>query len=204
FKEEPANRQLLIVVSKLLTGFDAPTCSYSYLDNELRDHNLFQASCRTNRLDPPDKEYGYIVDFKQLLSSVQEVISVYTSDEIDQEDGGENGNNVELKDWLKEGKKQLDETLEALKYLCEPVRPPRALEDYYAYFCGKAGSPSSLKQTEELRINFYKLVVRLVRAYNNIHSVMEKAGYSDEEIDRIDRKVDFYIDTRNAIKKFAG
>src|SRR5699024_12401777 len=90
------------------TGFDAPTCSYIYLDNELRDHNLFQAICRTNRLDPPDKEYGYIVDFQQLLSSVQEVISVYTSDEIDQEDGGENGNNVELKDWLEEGKKQLD------------------------------------------------------------------------------------------------
>jgi type I restriction enzyme, R subunit len=55
FIHEPANLKLLIVVSKLLTGFDAPSCSYIYLDNELRDHNLFQAICRTNRLDGEDK-----------------------------------------------------------------------------------------------------------------------------------------------------
>ena len=51
--------KLLIVVSKLLTGFDAPSCTYIYLDNELRDHNLFQAICRTNRLDGDDKDYGH-------------------------------------------------------------------------------------------------------------------------------------------------
>jgi type I restriction enzyme, R subunit len=43
FIEEPADMKLLIVVSKLLTGFDAPSCTYIYLDNELHDHNLFQA-----------------------------------------------------------------------------------------------------------------------------------------------------------------
>ena len=58
--------KLLIVVGKLLTGFDAPSCTYIYLDNELRDHNLFQAICRTNRLDGDDKDYGHIVDFKEL------------------------------------------------------------------------------------------------------------------------------------------
>ena len=46
FIEEPANLKLLIVVSKLLTGFDAPSCTYIYLDNELHDHNLFQAISR--------------------------------------------------------------------------------------------------------------------------------------------------------------
>ena len=45
FIEEPANCKLLIVVSKLLTGFDAPSCTYIYLDNRLHDHNLFQAIC---------------------------------------------------------------------------------------------------------------------------------------------------------------
>ena len=79
FKYEPANCKLLIVVSKLLTGFDAPTCTYIYLDNELRDHNLFQAICRTNRLDGEDKDYGYIVDFKELFGKVQEAISVFSS-----------------------------------------------------------------------------------------------------------------------------
>jgi type I restriction enzyme R subunit len=63
FIEEPANMKLLIVVSKLLTGFDAPSCTYVYLDNELHDHNLFQAICRTNRLGGADKDYGQIVDF---------------------------------------------------------------------------------------------------------------------------------------------
>ncbi len=67
FIKEPANLKLLIVVSKLLTGFDAPSCTYIYLDNELRDHNLFQAICRTNRLDGDDKDYGHIVDFKEAV-----------------------------------------------------------------------------------------------------------------------------------------
>ena len=99
FIEEPANMKLLIVVSKLLTGFDAPCCSYIYLDNELRDHNLFQAICRTNRLDGDDKDYGYIVDFKKLFDDVQEAIAVYSSDELDIDGGNGGSNNVELKDW---------------------------------------------------------------------------------------------------------
>lgn len=71
FIEEPANTKLLIVVSKLLTGFDAPSCTYIYLDDTLRDHTLFQAICRTNRLDGDDKDYGYIVDFKELFGHVE-------------------------------------------------------------------------------------------------------------------------------------
>ena len=109
FIKEPANTKLLIVVSKLLTGFDAPSCTYIYLDNELHDHNLFQAICRTNRLDGEDKDYGNIVDFKELYGDVQDAIAVYSSDELDLDDGGDAGNNVHLKDWLKEGKESLDE-----------------------------------------------------------------------------------------------
>ena len=75
------------MVSKLLTGFDAPSCTYIYLDNELRDHNLFQAICRTNRLDGDDKDYGHIVDFKELFGDVQEAIAVYSSDELDTDEG---------------------------------------------------------------------------------------------------------------------
>jgi len=55
--------KLLIVVNKLLTGFDAPSATYLYLDKNLRDHGLFQAVCRVNRLDGDDKEYGYIIDY---------------------------------------------------------------------------------------------------------------------------------------------
>lgn len=63
FRKEPANMKLLIVVDKLLTGFDAPSCSYLFIDKSMQDHGLFQAICRTNRLDGEDKKFGYIVDY---------------------------------------------------------------------------------------------------------------------------------------------
>jgi len=110
------------VVSKLLTGFDAPTCTYIYLDNEMRDHTLFQAICRTNRLDGEDKDYGYIVDYKELLGRLQESIAVYNSDELDDDSTGES--NIILKDCVQEGKAKLDSAREALHYLCEPVAHP--------------------------------------------------------------------------------
>jgi type I restriction enzyme, R subunit len=62
FVEEPGQMKLLIVVDKLLTGFDAPSATYLYIDKQMRDHGLFQAICRVNRLDGEDKEYGYIID----------------------------------------------------------------------------------------------------------------------------------------------
>ena len=89
FIEEPSNCKLLIVVSKLLTGFDAPSCTYIYLDNEMQDHTLFQAICRTNRLDGDDKDYGHIVDYKELFEKVQNSIAVYNSDELDVDESGD-------------------------------------------------------------------------------------------------------------------
>ncbi len=204
FKEEPANCKLLIVVSKLLTGFDAPTCSYIYLDNELHDHNLFQAICRTNRLDGDDKDFGYIVDFKELFGDVQEAIAVYTSDELDTEEGGVQTNNVELKNWLVEGKKRLDEARETLKYLCEPVARPKEMEQFIAYFCGDVNNPNSLNETEPLRISFYKSVVSYVRAFAVISAYLTEAGYNDTDIETINTEVQFYTDIRSAIKRYSG
>ena len=192
------------MVSKLLTGFDAPSCTYIYLDNELHDHNLFQAICRTNRLDGDDKDYGYIVDFKELFEDVQEAIAVYSSDELDIDEGDGGSNNVELKDWLKEGKKQLDAAREALRYLCEPVPPPREMEQFLHYFCGDAANPQALADTEPLRISFYKAVATFVRAYADIAQNLTEAGYSDAEAAALQKEVEFYSDTRAAIKKHSG
>lgn len=204
FIDEPANLKLLIVVSKLLTGFDAPSCTYIYLDNELHDHNLFQAICRTNRLDGADKDYGYIVDFKELFKDVQEAIAVYSSDELDIDQGNGGSNNVELKDWLKEGKKQLDAAREALRYLCEPVPLPREVEQFLHYFCGDAANPQALTNTEPLRISFYKSVAKFVRAYADIAQNLAEAGYSDTEAAALQKEVAFYSETRSAIKKHSG
>ena len=207
FIDEPANLKLLIVVSKLLTGFDAPSCTYIYLDNELRDHNLFQAICRTNRLDGDDKDYGYIVDFKGLFGDVQQAIAVYSSDELDIDEGddaGGSGNNVELKNWLVEGKAQLDDTRQALHYLFEPVPQPREVEQFLRYFCGDAAQPGALDETEALRISFYKAVALFARAYADIAQNLTEAGYSDADAAAIKRELEFYADTRAAIKKHAG
>ena len=203
FIEEPANLKLLIVVSKLLTGFDAPSCTYIYLDHDLRDHNLFQAICRTNRLDGADKDYGYIVDFKEMFGKLQEAITVYSSDELDIDEGG-GDNNVKLKDWLLEGKRQLDASREALRYLCEPVPPPREMEQYLHYFSGHASDPQALSETEPLRVSFYKAVAGFVRAYADLSQNLSEAGYTEGEADSLREEVEFYGDLRAAIKKHSG
>ena len=78
FVEEPARMKLLIVVDKLLTGFDAPSATYLYIDKKIADHNLFQAICRVNRVNGKEKEYGYIVDYQDLFKSLEQSIKDYT------------------------------------------------------------------------------------------------------------------------------
>lgn len=75
--------KLLIVVDKLLTGFDAPPATYLYIDKSMRDHGLFQAICRVNRLDGDDKEYGYIIDYKDLFKSLESAMDDFTSEAFD-------------------------------------------------------------------------------------------------------------------------
>src|SRR5207247_3336028 len=105
FTKEPANMKLLVVVDKLLTGFDAPPCTYLYIDKSMRDHGLFQAICRVNRLDGEDKDFGYVVDYKDLFKKVENAIAVYTS-ELDHSAGGADPE-VLLQDRLTKGKERL-------------------------------------------------------------------------------------------------
>ncbi len=203
FIEEPANLKLLIVVSKLLTGFDAPSCTYIYLDNELREHNLFQAICRTNRLDGDDKDFGYIVDYKELLEDVQTAVAVYSSDELDTEACGEDSN-VIIKDRLVEGKKQLDAAREQVRFLCDQVLAPREMEQYLRYFCGDTTSPTTLADTEPLRIAFYKAAATFLRSYAVIAGSLVEAGYTAAEVAELHREVSFYSDLRSAIKRHSG
>src|SRR5437660_4974514 len=83
FVEEPGQMKLLIVVDKLLTGFDAPSATYLYIDKQMRDHGLFQAICRVNRLDDEDKDYGYIIYYKDLFKSLERAVNDYTSEAFD-------------------------------------------------------------------------------------------------------------------------
>jgi type I restriction enzyme R subunit len=202
FIKEPANMKLLVVVDKLLTGFDAPPCTYLYIDKSMQDHALFQAICRTNRLDGEDKDFGYIVDYKDLFKKVENAISVYTS-ELDTSAGGATPA-VLLQDRLKKGKERLDNAIETLALLCEPVKPPQGELEHIHYFCGNTEKPSDLKETEPQRAALYKGVAALVRAYANIADELEPAGYSPDEIARIKQLLDRYLKLREIIRNASG
>lgn len=198
FIKEPANMKLLIVVDKLLTGFDAPPCSYLYIDKSMQDHGLFQAICRTNRLDGDDKDFGYIVDYKDLFKKVENAISVYTS-ELDRTTGGADPD-VLLKDRLKKGKERLDNAIEAIVLLCEPVEAPKGELQYIHFFCGNTEVASDLKDREPQRAALYKATAGLVRAFANVADEMDAAGYSGADIARIKKQVEHYIHARDTVR----
>ena len=203
FREEPANMKLLIVVSKLLTGFDAPPCTYLYIDKFMQDHTLFQAICRVNRLDTDDKTFGYIVDYKNLFDSVSDAINVYTS-ELDTDTFTKEDCEVLLKDRLKMGRERLDNALEELEMICEPVAPPKGQLEYFHYFCGNSEIETDLKEREAQRTALYKGTVALIRAYANIAADMEEAGYNEKEITHIEKRLDFYLKLREEIRIHSG
>ncbi len=203
FSDEPANMKLLIVVDKLLTGFDAPSCTYLYIDKSMQDHGLFQAICRVNRLDTDDKDFGYIVDYKDLFKKVENAVAVYTS-ELDYDNYDAEDVDVLLKSRLKVGRERLDNALEALELLCEKVEPPKGDLEYMHYFCGNTEIPEDLKSREGRRTALYKSIVALIRAYANIKDDMEGAEYSVSEIGHIEKRVKHYIDLREVIRKASG
>ena len=203
FINEPANMKLLIVVSKLLTGFDAPSCTYLYIDKSMQDHGLFQAICRVNRLDGDDKQFGYIVDYKDLFKKVENAISVYTS-ELDYDDFEAEDIDVILKDRLEAGKERLDNALEEITLLCEPVKAPKDTMAYIRYFCGNPEIEAELKAKETQRTSLYKKTVALIRAYANISDEMEEAGYTLSEIENIKEEVDHYLKLREEIRQASG
>jgi type I restriction enzyme R subunit len=202
FTKEPASMKLLVVVDKLLTGFDAPPCTYLYIDKSMQDHGLFQAICRVNRLDGEDKDFGYIVDYKDLFKKVENAIAVYTS-ELDHSAGGADPE-VLLQDRLKKGKERLDTALETIALLTEPVEPPKGELEHIHYFCGNTEIPSDLQEREPQRVSLYKATVSLIRAYANIADELEPAGYSVEDVTRIKKKLDDYLSIREIIRRASG
>lgn len=203
FIKHPGQMRLLIVVDKLLTGFDAPSATYLYIDKNMQDHGLFQAICRVNRLDGDDKEYGYIVDYRDLFKSLEDAVSDYTSEafaDYDEED-------VEglLKDRIEQERQDLDEALEMVRALCEPVSPPKGTLQYQHYFCAmESGNAEQLKANEPKRVDLYKGVASLVRAYANLANRMSEAGYSPSEAESIKQQVKHFVDVRDEVKLGAG
>jgi type I restriction enzyme R subunit len=198
FVDEPAQMKLLIVVDKLLTGFDAPHATYLYIDKSLKNHGLFQAVCRVNRLDGEDKDYGYIIDYKDLFDSLKTAFYDYTTGAL----SGYDKKDVSgfLKNRLDEGKTKLDNSLEAVKALCEPVDEPKGENEFRDYFVGDTELKDTLSDTEPQRVALYKLVKALVRSYVNIADDMEEAGYTPSQIESIKADVKFYQTMKDIVE----
>jgi type I restriction enzyme, R subunit len=203
FTEQPGQMKLLIVVDKLLTGFDAPPATYLYMDKQMHDHGLFQAICRVNRLDGEDKEYGYVIDYKDLFKSLEKSIKDYTGEAFEGYDAEDIAGL--LKDRLAKGRERLEELRESVKALCEPVAPPRDTAAYVRFFCAaESGNAGQLKDNEPKRVALYKLVAALVRAYANLANEMPQAGYSDPAAKDIKAEVSYYENVREEVKLASG
>lgn len=203
FIEEPGQMRLLIVVDKLLTGFDAPSATYLYIDKKMQDHGLFQAICRVNRLDGDDKDYGYIVDYRDLFNSLESAIHDYTSGALE----GYEKQDIEglLTDRIDKAREDLDDALERIRALCEPVLPPKGTDQYRAYFVAKdAGNAEQIKANEPKRVELYKAVAAVTRAFANIANDMAEAGYSPADVDKLKREIAHYSDVRAEVKLAAG
>ncbi|WP_174546352.1 type I restriction endonuclease subunit R [Nocardiopsis dassonvillei] len=203
FLDDPGQMRLLIVVDKLLTGFDAPSATYLYIDKKMRDHGLFQAICRVNRLDGDDKDYGYIVDYRDLFNSLESAITDYTVGALE----GYEKQDIEglLSDRLTQAREVLDEALERIRALCEPVKPPKGTLQYQRYFCAsELGDAEQLKANEPKRVELYKAVSGLTRAYGNLANEMSAAGYSDAEAAEIKNEIEHYANVRAEVKLGAG
>ena len=200
--------KLLIVVDKLLTGFDAPHATYIYIDKEMRDHTLFQAICRVNR-NSDGKEYGYVVDYKDLFKQIRDAVEDYTNGEgafsgYDRED-------VEglLKSRLEQAREDLDKAIAHIKEVCEPVEMPKGINEFFKYFA----YDESVKVEDQMTVIIKKTSIRetlydacrsLTRKYMAIATEMKEAGYTDEEAKEIDQMVRDYHRTMNAIMLRSG
>lgn len=208
FVNHPASMKLLIVVDKLLTGFDAPAATYLYIDKEMRDHNLFQAICRVNRVNGEKKEYGYIIDYKHLFENIEGAIEDYTNGAF----SGYDKADIEglLKSKVEEGKKDLDAALERCDRLSEPVKEPKTVDEFFDWFCYDQHKGTEEEHQAEIILNarkredFYDACYALVRRYTAVAMQMKEAGYTDEEADKIYLKVKTYDELRNAISKRCG
>lgn len=203
FVENPGQMRLLIVVDKLLTGFDAPSATYLYIDKKMSDHGLFQAICRVNRLDGDDKDYGYIVDYQDLFNSLENAITDYTSGALD----GYEKKDIEglLTDRIDKAREDLDEALERVRALVEPVAPPRNTLQYQQYFCAiEPGNAEQLKANEPKRVELYKSVAAVTRAYANLANEMTTAGYTEAQAEAIRAEIAHYVNVRAEVKLGSG
>lgn len=194
FIKRPAQMKLLIVVNKLLTGFDAPCATILYIDNEIKDHTLFQAVCRVNRLgeDIKDeegnvivkthKEFGRIISFKNLFDSIEDAVVKFNDGE-----GFSGLDDVDVEGLLdsavnkcKEKLLAATEAYEGLKGIWESkgLTELEPLTDYYVTEL-EGEDPAQARRNV-----MYSITGQMVTAYNNMSDYFSQTDFTPEQIER--------------------
>lgn len=204
FIDHPGKMRLLIVVDKLLTGFDAPSACTIYIDKHMENHNLFQAICRVNRVNGEEKEYGYIVDYQNLFGNIKGAISDYTT-----EGSALSGYDADdLKDYIKDKnescRKDLEEAQEQVESLLA-LAHPQTREGYFRYFVYDDNAPEEemekqLDANEEKRSKLYKYVRHYINCYANLANSLEDIGYSETERKEFAKKAEYYSSIKREIE----
>lgn len=213
FLDSPAQMKLLIVVDKLLTGFDAPTATVLYVDRDMRDHTLFQAICRVNRLGtdvkdkdgkvvaPTHKEFGLIVDFKHLFGKIEDAVTRFNSGAFSAFD------EVDIDGLLTDAIARNKVRLEAARSAWSALRSDwivrgladneRLVEYYNADF-----PPDDLAKVR--RQTMYRITQNFVAAYANLADHMGMAGYSAEEAAQMHRDAGEARNANQYVKLHSG
>lgn len=214
----PGRMKLLIVVDKLLTGFDAPCATYLYIDRDMRDHDLFQSLCRVNRLgtdllDPlgkqiiSHKEFGLIVDFKHLFSKISEAVTDFN----DEHGGLGNYDPKDLEGLLTDAvegyRKKLLATYKVYidlktKWESLGLTDMDALKSYYLK--DEMDGDAVVLSAEEKRNAMYKIIGDFVVAYSAISNYIKKAGFTDDEANMYERNAREASQIRETIKQVSG
>lgn len=196
FKKSPSKMKLLIVVDKLLTGFDAPSATFLYVDKKMRDHDLFQAICRVNRPDDEDKDYGYIVDYMDLFRNIQLAVKDYTSEAFDSFEKED----VEglIKDRYDEAKSEMVGSVVSLVDLLGNVSDPKADSDYIDYFCGTDSEDTEMVARRD---TLYALTAALSRSFANCcERLVSHYGYSEDQVSNLRNEISGYNKIKEMIK----
>ena len=177
---------ILIVVDKLLTGFDAPKASTLYLDKQIKEHNLLQAIARVNRLCD-GKDYGYIVDYRGLLGELDKALTMY------QEAGLEEFNEEDIKSsvyYIDTEINNMFEAYEKLKEIFKDIKNKNDLEEYEA-----------LLEDEKIRKDFYDKLCKF-GSMLGIILPSDQAYYKvgKEKISELRKALAFYQKLRATVK----
>ena len=177
---------ILIVCSKLLTGFDAPVCQVLYIDKELKEHGLLQAIARTNRLRE-GKEYGLIVDYRGLIQKLDAAMDMYSGAGLENFDGGD------LKGVVVDVLVALGQLRDAYTNLVGLFDDVQNKEDAEAFEVALAD--------EKKREGFYNLLCAFGRALNlALNSEQVYAAIPKGELKRYQDTFVFFSKVRRSVK----